>query len=442
MDFQNLNKKFNLCIYIVIFFSIFLFLIGFFFQENSAGAGGFKGDFQNVWNNLSIFKNNDFKEGLKATAGIGEIKYASSRTPLIYILNAYLNPFAGSKNVYILSIFFFSIFIFFLFYLSLKKKYKNEYQSPYIVFLSCLILLSPYFRTSSYWGLEENFGIFAVLLSFIFFMKVKEMNKTTSNYDIFLLALFSSLGVYFDHKLVVIPFYFLFNLLLEVKISLRKKFNLSLFYLIFSIPFIYLINLWGNIIPVRDAELRGTLQTVYLENIGFALTIIAFYMVPFLFLKEQSLFNILKNKIKNTNFYIIFIILIAYVLVLINFNIIEKEFLGNGIIYKFSIIVFSNFELSKIFLYISFFISALIIYLYIDSPKDYIFIFYLVLSSILVTPLMQEYFDPLILILILLFFNTRIFLNNKGLFFIYSYFLIFLIIANLHYSLNIFSYFG
>ena len=77
-------------------------------------------------------------------------------------------------------------------------------------------------------------------------------------------------------------------------------------------------------------------------------------MVPFLFLKEQSLFNILKNKIKNTNFYIIFIILIAYVLVLINFNIIEKEFLGNGIIYKFSIIVFSNFELSKIFLYISF----------------------------------------------------------------------------------------
>ena len=131
-------------------------------------------------------------------------------------------------------------------------------------------------------------------------------------------------SVYFDHKLVVIPFYFLFNLLLEVKISLRKKFNLSLFYLIFSIPFIYLINLWGNIIPVRDAELRGTLQTVYLENIGFALTIIAFYMVPFLFLKEQSLFNILKNKIKNMNFYIIFIILIAYVLVLINFNIIEK----------------------------------------------------------------------------------------------------------------------
>ena len=138
--------------------------------------------------------------------------------------------------------------------------------------------------------------------------------------------------------------------------------------------------------------------------------------MPFLFLKEQSLFNILKNKIKNTNFYIIFIILIAYVLVLINFNIIEKEFLGNGIIYKFSIIVFSNFELSKIFLYISFFISALIIYLYIDNPKDYIFIFYLVLSSILVTPLLQEYFDPLILILILLFFNTRIFLNYKGLF--------------------------
>ena len=144
MDFQNLNKKFNLCIYIVIFFSIFFFLIGFFFQENSAGAGGFKGDFQNVWNNLSIFKNNDFKEGLKATAGIGEIKYASSRTPLIYILNAYLNPFAGSKNVYILSIFFFSIFIFFLFYLSLKKNIKMSIKVLILYFyhaLSCSALI-------------------------------------------------------------------------------------------------------------------------------------------------------------------------------------------------------------------------------------------------------------------------------------------------------------
>ena len=85
MVFQNLNKNFKSYIFIVIFFTILLFLIGFFFQENSAGAGGFEGDFQHVWNNLSIFENNDFRDGLKATAGTGDVKYISSRTPLIYI---------------------------------------------------------------------------------------------------------------------------------------------------------------------------------------------------------------------------------------------------------------------------------------------------------------------------------------------------------------------
>ena len=161
-----------------------------------------------------------------------------------------------------------------------------------------------------------------------------------------------------------------------------------------------------------------------------------------MFLKKENIFFILKNKIKNPNIYVFFIFLIIYVLILINFNSIEKDLLGNGIVYKFSIIIFDNFELRRIFLYFSFFVSALIIYLYIDNVQDYIFIFYLVLSSILVTPLLQEYFDPLILILILLFFNTKIYFNFTKLLFIYLYFFIFLLIANLHYGLNIFSYFN
>tara|TARA_B100000965_G_scaffold56249_1_gene42712 strand:+ start:1200 stop:2528 length:1329 start_codon:yes stop_codon:yes gene_type:complete len=442
MSFQNLNKNLNLYIFIVIFFTILLFLIGFFFQENSAGAGSFKGDFKHVWNNLTLFKDNNFWEGLKATAGIGELKYKSSRTPLIYILNAYLNPFAESRDGYILSIFFFSIFTYCLFYFSLREKYKDKIHSSFIIFLSCIILLSPYFRTSSYWGLEENFGILAIFISFIFFKKIEDKNKGANNFNIFLLALFSSLCVYFDHKLVIIPFYFLFNLLIGNNISLKKKFNLGMFYLFFSIPFLYLIYLWENIIPVGDAEVRGTLQKIYFENIGFSLTIIAFYLFPFLFLKKENLFYVLKNKIKSLNIYIFFIFLVIYILILINFNPLEREFLGNGIVYKFSIIIFDNFELSKILLYLSFFVSALIIYLYIDNIKDYVFVFYLVLSSILVTPLLQEYFDPLMLILILLFFNTKIYLNFSKLLFVYSYFLIFLLIANLHYSFDIFSYFS
>ena len=63
-----------------------------------------------------LFKNIGLWEGLDATAGIGENKYKSSRPPLVYILNAYFNPFSNSKESYITSIFFFSIFTFISFF--------------------------------------------------------------------------------------------------------------------------------------------------------------------------------------------------------------------------------------------------------------------------------------------------------------------------------------
>ena len=116
-----------------------------------------------------LFKNIGLWEGLDATAGIGENKYKSSRPPLVYILNAYFNPFSNSKESYITSIFFFSIFTFISFFSTLKKRYDKELDNSSIILVSSIILLSPYFRTSSYWGLEENFGLFTSLISVFFF---------------------------------------------------------------------------------------------------------------------------------------------------------------------------------------------------------------------------------------------------------------------------------
>ena len=56
------------------FFSIFLillsissFFIGFIYGENSAGAGGFDGDFKHTWGNLQLFLNNDLGTALSVT---------------------------------------------------------------------------------------------------------------------------------------------------------------------------------------------------------------------------------------------------------------------------------------------------------------------------------------------------------------------------------------
>ena len=160
---QNINKN-SFVINFPIFIGILVilsFFYGFYTGENSAGAGGYSGDFQHVWNNLNIFKKNSFIDSLLITSGKHlEYTYHSSRPPLLYALNSFLNPYVDEKESYILSIFVFSIFTYLFFLLALKLKYEKILDKSLIFLLSTILLLSPYFRTSAFWGLEENFGIF------------------------------------------------------------------------------------------------------------------------------------------------------------------------------------------------------------------------------------------------------------------------------------------
>ena len=94
------------------FFSIFLillsissFFIGFIYGENSAGAGGFDGDFEHTWRNLQLFLNNDISTALQLTTTSDNNIYMSSRTPMLYIFNKLFNPFVENEFVFIKSIF-------------------------------------------------------------------------------------------------------------------------------------------------------------------------------------------------------------------------------------------------------------------------------------------------------------------------------------------------
>ena len=91
----------------------------------------------------------------------------SARTPLVYIFHKLFNPFVGNEIVFKRSVFIMSLMIPVLFYISLKQKFRKE-ENLLLVLISSIIFLSPYFRTSSYWALEENFGLISLLLSFYF----------------------------------------------------------------------------------------------------------------------------------------------------------------------------------------------------------------------------------------------------------------------------------
>jgi hypothetical protein len=180
----------------------------------------------------------------------------------------------------------------------------------------------------------------------------------------------------------------------------------------------------------------------YLEHLGYASTIIAFYFVPFLLFKGKNLFPEIKNffLVKN-NYYLILLFLIYIFYLLISSIFFDQNLLniesatGKGYIHKFSFILFGdNLIIREIFIYFSFLISWLIILIFVDKNlKNSIILLYFFLVSIVTSPLMQEYFDPLILIITLTFFSSKIFISYKNATILFFYFAIFLACSNIYY---------
>ena len=84
--------------------------------------------------------------------------YQSTSLPIYYIITKYLIPM-NNWNLY-LSIFTFiaSFITIILFYKALSLKLKNKSFDWGLFLIAIIPMLSPFFRTSAYWSLEENFG--------------------------------------------------------------------------------------------------------------------------------------------------------------------------------------------------------------------------------------------------------------------------------------------
>ena len=437
------NKKnfllINIFTFFLFFFSIFFFFYGFVYEENAAGAGGFKGDFSNSWITLQTFLNNDIFTAIKTSAASAseQGKYISSRPPLIWILNKFLNPFTGNKTDFLRSIFLFSLTAPILFYFCLKIKFPNVNKGK-LILLSSTILLSPYFRTSSYWGLEENYGIIFTLVSYLSFNTYLNEKKIffIKYFKLFILTFLSSLCVYLDQKLLIIPLYFFFKIIFSKELNYLKLLTI-LFYFIFALPYVYLIILWGNVIPTADSLTRGTGVIFHLSHVGFSLTIIGFYLIPLFLFKQESIKYLLNSYIKNYKslFFLLFIIFYFFISFFFdNYQYVQYSHLGKGFVHKLSVIIFSDLRFQKFFVYVSFIFFYFIVSIFLNRKvNESLIIFYFIFTSIFIHPLQQEYFDPLLLIMFFIFFNFKLSFYYKNIFMLYFYLLFFLFIAKSYY---------
>ena len=399
---------------IILISLIFLiFYFGFFFGENSSGSGGYDGDLFYIWNNQLTFKNFSLKEAIDFTAEYNPEFYQSSKIPMSYILNKYLNPFLFNIENFRLTVFILSCLTPLFLYLTLKEKYtrSNKYD---LLLISFFLFLSPYFRTSGYWGLEENYGTLTAIISYYLFYSYKKTENVKEFkifFKILLFTFFSSLSVYFDQKLVIIPLL----CYLQIFFSKKKKYEkilVSFFYILFSLPCLYLIYRWKSVMPVSDSVHRNFGQLSF-QNIGFTISIFSFYLFPLLFFKEKN-YSIREVLFSRLNILILLLTFI-YIIYLIFFYEAKLQDLGGGAVIKFISLIFNNNSTIKIFFAISLIPSILLILAFFHKNKfDLLILIFFLILSLIISPLYQEYFDPLIVLIALFFFKVPLIINFKN----------------------------
>ena len=430
------NKIQNISIFLIIL-AIVSFLLGFYYDEKA--TNGYV-DLSWIKDNIKIFLDNNILESIKHP------DYFGNRTPLMYILHVLLNPFIENIYFYRISVFIFSSVGFFLFFLCLKKKFKDTNRIV-LTLIASTLLLSPYFRSSAIWGLEENYAIVFMLLSFLSLNSFLNNNQNfTSSLLVVSVALTSSACIYFDQKFLFIPLICFFTILFSDK-HMIFKIELTILYVILSLPYVYLIFLWGGITPPSTAEANlnsitkiSRISNLYFPHIGYSISMIAFYLFPIIFFMNKNFSELLIKLIKSKFNLFLIVIFIIYLLYLIFFFNYEKfttsnYWIGLGYVHKISLIFFKNsFVLQKIFTLFSFTVSWIIVMIFINSKiQNLLLIFYFLFLSIFLWPLMQEYFDPIFLILSFLFFKNDLKINFRNSLILYFYLLIFFIGVSVHY---------
>jgi hypothetical protein len=407
---MNLNffksKKF-----LYIFFYITL-LIGFFLSENTNQGSEY--DFIIV---NKVIKS--FSEDLSGTFN-NYNEFEISHFPFYYIFVSQIFRFTDSIAITKFIILHINLLLPYILFQILILKYNPT--NRYLYFLPGILFVSPNFRSSSIWGLNDNIALIFFSLSILFYFKFLSEKKIKNKIIYAVLNAFTlALAAYTRQYYAVFSLFYLYKFL--------KKFDLRIifFYTLASLIFAsYAIK--STIFNTNLSYAHNFYTDNYSNNIIFSITIFIIYLLPILFNREIlfKLFHYyLNNKIiffSCTMFALLMCIFFEY-----------SYFYGGGIIYKI-IYPYSNY------LYFFIFFSSLLVIIYYLSQdyKNNYFLFFCLLLAFPMQSIYQKYFDPLSIILIFSLFKnsyTQEFIDNLkfNLKYLYSYF-IFIYISSLFYN--------
>jgi|SaaInlStandDraft_2_1057019.scaffolds.fasta_scaffold49891_2 hypothetical protein len=412
------NKK-RLIIYFGFCLSLF---IGLLFEENS--SGGSKMDYEYLIPYVENFKVN-FLNGLN----IFLLNPSTSiHSPVHYILISILIKITDS--IFFVKIFYvlISCLLPYIFYLILKTKYNSK--KNFIFLFSLIIFFSPYFRSSAIWILSENLSLILFSLSILFYLKSIKNNQNILNH--YLCFVFLILCCYLRYYYCVFSIYFLIKF--YEKLEFRSFLKILILSFILSLPALaYFYYLFENYNFINSLG-KGSLN--YYSSSILIISILSFYLFPFLIFEILPIISFYKKKWKN--FLIISIpIIIIFILDRFAFpNIIVINEYGGGVVRKLSNIL--GFDPSLCISISAIICLLLIDYIFQDNRHENYLLLVLLLFCFPLREIFQEYLDPLFFIFFFGFINSK-FINNSlsketfSLYFIYFYFFSFLSFSIVYY---------
>ena len=367
---------------IYILFTLSLF-VGLIFQENSAG-----GAIHDI-NHLKPYIEK-FQDGFKS----GMLYYLNNiniHSPFFFIFISFFNNlFSDTFHTEILYIII-SSFLPILFYQILKIKF--DYDKNLLFWVSCLIFISPYFRSSAIWLLGDNLALIFFSISLIYYLKFTNDKK-----NLYLFFCITSIIIccYVRYYYALFYFFYLFSTYKDIKF--KFLFLILTYSFVISLPAFFYIYLIINNYNFLDTVFTYS-KLNYFGNIFIILSLILFYIFPFIFYDLKIIKKYYQGNIKEIIFLSLPLIIVYFFDLIFNNNLIDFSPLGGGVFIKLLNLIELDLKISLLIISI---VSILILNFYLRKNfiRNYALLLLFILSFPMYT-LFQKYFDPLIYIFLL-----------------------------------------
>ena len=380
----------------LIFLLLSSYFLGFYFREITNGAGHI--DLEHFIWLIVIDLKQDYFETIRNYQSYGEATF-----PFFHSFQSFFNP--ATKNlIYCLNNTIFNLLIIFIFYQFLKLK-RIDFENNFLVnLIPFIILLSPWFRSSSYWGMTENLSFFFLIPS-LYFLNLLIQKKTSFKNNLILTVLIS-LTLYARQQFLFLAVFHILILLLN---NDKKELIFTiLIYLFLSLPGFYVLSIWGVFKDISQAtSASGGLS---LENMLLNVTKISslffFYSIPLVLINFSRFLKIFFSK--RCLLIFIIVLFIKYLL----FNDINYPIKSGGYIVKFNYFFLNN-DPKLLILISSAFFAYIISIIKSNNYKYFLILPLIYLNYGFVNSVYQEWFDPLYLFTYYIFFSKDHIVNLR-----------------------------